>query len=71
MYEKYCDTYYLTQGIGCRTASILILSNPNTIPCFQMESYEVIRKNNLDFIVDEEGGYVSIENLSKYNIMYE
>lgn len=70
MYEKYCDTYYLTQGAGRQLASIVIIQNPNVVPKLQLKAYDVVRKNNEDFVVDECGGYVKIEDLSKYKINY-
>lgn len=70
MYDKYCDTYYLTQGLGRSLASITILSNPCAVPKLELKAYNVVRKNNQDFIVDNCGGFVKIEDLSKYQITY-
>lgn len=70
MYDKYCDTYYLTQGAGRQIASITMLNSPNVIPSFHLKRYEVVRKNNEDFVIDECGGYVKIEDLNKYQITF-
>lgn len=70
MYDKYCDTYYLTQGIGRQVSSVVITKNPNLVPKLELTTYEVVRKNNHDYLIDGYGGYVKIEDLVKYQITY-
>lgn len=68
MYEIYCDTYYLTKGLGRSLATLEIVSNPNKVPGFILGEHEVIHKNNEDYLVDSYGGSVKVKDLNKYNI---
>lgn len=72
MYEKFCDSYYLSQGLGRKVSSINIILNPQKTPGFvEAQSYETVRKGNEDFIVDNFGGSVKVKELELYNITYK
>lgn len=71
MYEKFCDSFYLAQGAGRKFNMVTILSCPTLAPKFDLKEYPVVNKNNCDYIIDNFGGYVKVEDLSKYNISYQ